>query len=60
MLKYTLKKEIFFEDGNSISTDIILRQIKIDSRKKIVKLETISEHNVKRIFWADKENLKKI
>jgi len=60
MSNYKLKEEIFFEDGNSISTDVLLREVEKDLSKNMVKLETVSEQNVIRIFWANKENLTKI
>jgi hypothetical protein len=60
MSKYTLKEEVFFEDGNSISKDVILRELEQDLSHNMIKLETMYESNVKRVFWADKKNLKKI
>lgn len=60
MSKYKLKEEVFFEDGNSISIDIVLKELEQDLLKNMIKLETVSEHNVKRIFWANKENLQKL
>lgn len=60
MSKYKLKEELFFEDGNSISTDIVLKELEQDFSQNMIKLETLSEYNVKRIFWANKENLQKL
>jgi len=62
MSKYKLKKEIFFEDGNSISKNVILRELEQDLSHNMIKLETVHESNVKvkRVFWANKDNLKKI
>lgn len=60
MSKYKLKKEIFFEDGNSISKNVILRELEQDLSHNMIKLETMHESNVKRVFWVNKDNLKKI
>jgi hypothetical protein len=60
MSKYKLKKEIFFEDGNSISENVTLREIEQDLSHNMIKLETMYESNVKRVFWVNKDNLKKI
>ena len=55
MSKYKLKKEIFFEDGNSISKNVILRELEQDLSHNMIKLETVHESNVKvkRVFWAN-------
>ena len=60
MSKYKLKKEVFFEDGNSVSENTILKEIEIDYLENMIKLETLSDDNIKRVFWANKDNLKKI
>lgn len=57
MLKYKLKKEIFFNDGNSVSTDEVLHKIEEDLKENIFKVETTSGGDVKRIFWVEIDNL---
>tara|TARA_Y100000389_G_C17408194_1_gene489287 strand:+ start:481 stop:669 length:189 start_codon:yes stop_codon:yes gene_type:complete len=61
-LKYKLKKEVFFEDGNSVGKSEVLHILSEDLELGMVKLETISEdiQNVKKIFWTKKENLKQV
>ena len=61
-MKYKLKKEVFFEDGNSVSKSEVLHILSEDLELGMVKLETISEdiQNVKKIFWTKKENLKQV
>tara|TARA_R110001592_G_scaffold92035_7_gene268757 strand:- start:3410 stop:3592 length:183 start_codon:yes stop_codon:yes gene_type:complete len=60
MPKYKLKEEFFFEDGNSVSSDVLLKELEEDLSSNMVKIETVSESDVKRIFWANKDNLQKI
>ena len=57
MLKYKLKKEIFFNDGNSVSTDEVLQKIEEDLEENKFKVETTSGTDVKRIFWVEIDNL---
>ena len=57
MLKYKLKKEIFFNDGNSVSTDEVLQKVEEDLKENKFKVETISGGDVKRIFWVEIDNL---
>ena len=61
-MKYKLKKEIFFEDENSVGKDVVLRILKEDSDLELVQLETISNEfqNVKKIFWTEKDNIEQI
>ena len=54
---YNLKEALVFQDGNSVEEDVLLKIMEVDSND-MVKLETVGEHNVKRIFWTKKENLK--
>jgi hypothetical protein len=54
---YNLRKELFFQDGNSVGEDVLLKILDSCSGGS-VKLETVGEHNVKRIFWTKKEDLK--
>lgn len=60
MSKYQLIEEIVFEDGNSVPKGMVLREIEEDIESNMLKLETVSDDNIKKIFWADKKNLKKI
>jgi hypothetical protein len=57
MLKYKLKKEVVFSDGNSVSTDEVLQKLEEDLEENIFKVETTSENNVKMIFWVEIDNL---
>lgn len=57
MLKYKLKKKVVFNDGNSVSTDEVLQKIEEDLEENIIKVETTSGVDVKRIFWAEIDNL---
>ncbi len=61
-MNYKLKKEIFFEDENSVGKDVVLRILKEDSDLELVQLETISNEfqNVKKIFWTEKDNIEQI
>ena len=61
-MNYKLKKEIFFEDENSVGKDVVLRILKEDSDVELVQLETISNElqNVKKIFWTEKDNIAQI
>ena len=61
-MKYKLKKEIFFEDENSVGKDVVLRILKEYSDLELVQLETISNEfqNVKKIFWTEKDNIEQI
>tara|TARA_B100000963_G_scaffold352165_1_gene364911 strand:+ start:1278 stop:1466 length:189 start_codon:yes stop_codon:yes gene_type:complete len=61
-MNYKLKKEIFFEDENSVGKDVVLRILKEDSDLKLVQLETVSNEfqNVKKIFWTEKDNIEQI
>lgn len=60
MSKYQLIEEVVFEDGNSVSKGVVLKEIEEDAESNMLKLETVSDDNVKKIFWADKKILKKI
>lgn len=60
MSKYQLIEEVVFEDGNSVPKGMMLKKIEEDAESNMLKLETVSDDNVKKIFWADKKNLKKI
>jgi predicted nucleotide-binding protein len=57
MLKYKLKKEVVFNDGNSVSTDETLQKIEEDLEENKFKVETTSGNDVKRIFWVEIDNL---
>ena len=61
-MKYKLKKEVLFEDGNSVNNSEVLHILTEDLELGMVKVETISEdtQNIKKIFWTKKENLKQI
>lgn len=50
---YRLKEEYFFEDNNSVNIDVDLKFIEKDS--ELFKFETLNEHQIKRVFWINKE-----
>jgi hypothetical protein len=54
---YNLKETLFFQDGNFVEEDVLLKILE-DCSSGFVKLETVGEHGVKRIFWTKKEDLK--
>jgi hypothetical protein len=56
---YRLKKPFQLQDGNSIDINVDLKKVEEDS-DGYIKLETIGEHKVKRVFWAKKDDLKKL
>jgi hypothetical protein len=51
---YNLKEELFFQDGNTVNEEVSLKILEED-KDGYVKMETVEEHNVKRIFWCKKE-----
>ena len=57
MLNYKLKKEVVFNDGNSVSIDETLQKIDEDLEENKFKVETTSGSDVKKIFWVEIDNL---
>lgn len=57
MLNYKLKKEVVFNDGNSVSIDETLQKIDEDLEENKFKVETTSGTDVKKIFWVEIDNL---
>jgi hypothetical protein len=56
---YKLLKEIHFKDNNYVDKDSKLLELERDS-EDMIKVETIGEHNIKRVFWVHKNCLIKI
>ena len=54
---YFLKEIMSFKDSNSVDTDVELKRISKTFEEGWVKVETVSEHDTKRIFWAKEDNM---
>jgi hypothetical protein len=54
---FKLKEEVCFQDGNSVEKGTKVKIIKKEDG--LVQLETIDEHNMKRVFWSEEKNLKR-
>tara|TARA_Y100000389_G_C17281097_1_gene422980 strand:+ start:134 stop:319 length:186 start_codon:yes stop_codon:yes gene_type:complete len=57
MLKYKLKEEVFFNDGNFVSKDEFLQKVDEHLEDGMFKVETTGDFGVKKIFWVKKNNL---
>jgi|TARA_R110000803_G_scaffold115495_1_gene184015 hypothetical protein len=56
---YKLLKEICFKDNNCVDKDSKLLELERDS-EDMIKVETVGEYNIKRVFWVHKNFLKKL
>lgn len=54
---FKIKEDVYFQDGNSVEKGTKVKIIKKEDG--LVQLETIDEHNMKRVFWSEEKNLKK-
>lgn len=53
---YKLIKEIYFKDNNYVEKNSKLLELERDF-EGMIKVSTIEEHNIKRVFWVDKKFL---
>jgi hypothetical protein len=53
---HKLIKEIYFKDNNCVEKDSKLLELERDF-EGMVKVSTVEEHNIKRVFWVDEEFL---
>lgn len=54
---YFLKEIMSFKDSNSVDTDVELKTVSKVLEQGWVKVETVNEHDTKRIFWAKVDNM---
>ena len=53
---FKIKEDVYFQDGNSVEKGTKVKIVKKEDG--LVQLETIDEHNMKRVFWSEEKNLK--
>ncbi len=53
---YKLIKEIYFKDNNYVEENSKVLELERDF-EGMIKVSTIEEHNIKRVFWVDEKFL---